>query len=329
MELFSEIYSLYFRAVERVLRSANEHPLSSAQLQKMLSEGTFSESAISMFPKLQNGVWPLLHQTENGYTAACEPLDNAPLAELQRTWISALLNDPKICLFLDEDTIKNLRVAFADIEPLYLQEDFHFFDKANDCDDYESPDYRRTFRLFLQAIHQKGAVSVQYEGGKEHRVAGVFWPYKLEYSAKDDKFRAYCYRKVGSRKMTYILNIGRVKAIEVADMVSSDILSAPNTRNNAQFRQVVIEITKERNALERCMVHFAHFEKRTEYDENTDKYTCTIRYNVLDETEVVIRVLSFGPTIRVLGPDEFVAEIRNRVKKQTELIQAYNEGYSI
>ena len=67
-------------------------------------------------------------------------------------------------------------------------------------------------------------------------------------------------------------------------------------------------------------------EKKTEYDEVANKYTCTIRDNVMDETEVIIRVLSFGPTIKVLGPNEFVVEIRNRVKKQSELIRAYEDG---
>ena len=76
------------------------------------------------------------------------------------------------------------------------------------------------------------------------------------------------------------------------------------------------------------MVYFAHFEKRTEYDEALDKHICTISYNVMDEIEVVIRVLAFGPTIKVIGPEEFVREIKARVKKQTELIQAYKDKES-
>lgn len=321
MELFSEIYSTYFRAVENVLRSANERPLSGAEVQKILSEGTFSESAVFMFPKLQTGTWPLLRRMESGYTTACAPPEKTPLSVLQRAWIKALLNDPRIRLFLDDDEIEKLLLSLSDVEPLYRPEDFYLFDRATDSDDYENPQYQRYFRLLLQAIHQKNALSVQYEGGKGNRMSGLFWPYRLEYSAKDDKFRAHCYRKTGNRKMIYILNIGRVTSIETLDAMPSGIYSAQNTGTNAQFRQVILEITKERNALERCMVHFAHFEKRTEYDEGSDTYTCTIRYNVMDETEVVIRVLSFGPTIKVLDPDEFVREIRNRVKSQAQLIE--------
>jgi len=321
MELFSEIYSLYFRAMERLLHSANKRPLTGAEVQKALSEGTFSESSITMFPKLQNGVWPLLRRMESGYTAACVPPDKMPLTLLQRAWIKALLDDPRIRLFLDGDETEKLRSSLSDMAPLYKQEHFYVFDKATDSDDYENPEYRRCFRLFLRAIHQKAALSVLYEGGKGNRVSGLFWPYRLEYSAKDDKFRAHCYRKIGGKKMISILNMGRVASVETADTVPSDLLSAPNTGGGARFRQVTLEITKERNALERCMVHFAHFEKRTEYDEAADKYTCTIQYNVMDETEIVIRVLSFGPTIKVLGPDEFIGEVRTRVKRQAEWLE--------
>jgi len=320
MELFSESYSLYFRAVEKLLRYANERPLSAQEVQKILSEDTFSESAITMFPKLQSGAWPLLRRKEDGYTSDCILPENFPLTILQRAWIKSLLKDPRIHLFLDDDEIESLQSAFSDIDPLYLPQDFYIFDKSSGSDDYKSPEYRHCFRLLLQAIHENAALSIQYEGGKENRLSGLFLPYKLEYSAKDDKFRAYCYRKAGKKMASYILNVSRIVSIEPVDRSAQKKYCNQTGTSKAQFRQVILEITKERNAIERCMVHFAHFEKRTEYDEAADKYTCIIRYNASDETEIVIRVLSFGPTIKVIGPDKFVDEIRRRVKRQANLI---------
>ena len=326
MELFSEIYNLYYRAVETVLRQAQERPLSANEVQGILAKSAFSESALSMLPKLQSGIWPLLSQTEQGYTATCVPLKNNPLTILQQAWIRAVLDDARIHLFLDEGEIEKLQAALSVTEPLYRYADFYLFDKATDNDNYESLEYRKNFRLFLSAIRGKTSLRVQYEGGKGHRVNGVFWPYKLEYSQKDDKFRAYCYRKGDRRRILNILNLGRV----IFSEATSD--AAPESSENMlgflppRYSQVVIEITRERNALERCMVHFAHFEKRTEYDELSDRYICTIRYNVMEETEVVIRVLSFGPTIKVLEPVEFVNEIKNRVRKQTELMRIQKEN---
>ena len=321
MELFSEIYNLYYRAVENVLRQAQKKPLGGNEVQRILSEGAFSESALAIFPKLKSGSWPLLSQSENGYTAICAPLKINPLTTLQKAWIKALLNDPRIHLFFDKIDIKQLQEKFSDIEPLYNQADFHLFDKADDGNNYDKPEYQKNFRLFLSAIREKTALSVQYEGGKGKRVTGVFKPYRLEYSQKDDKFRAYCYKTTGGRSFIYTLNIGRITAAEPVNGAVSEATKSVYLPSKNRYRQVIIEITKERNALERCMMHFAHFEKRTEYDEATEKYTCAIRYNVMDESEVIIRVLSFGPTVRVLEPAEFVDEIRQRVKRQSDLIK--------
>ena len=71
----------------------------------------------------------------------------------------------------------------------------------------------------------------------------------------------------------------------------------------------------ERNALERSMLHFAHFEKRVEKLDNRT-YLVHIKYDKDDETELVIRVLGFGPMVRVVEPDDFKSLIIERLKKQ-------------
>ena len=47
-----------------------------------------------------------------------------------------------------------------------------------------------------------------------------------------------------------------------------------------------------------------------------DRYRVIIEYDRDDETELVIRVLSFGPMVRVVGPERFVNLIRERLKQQ-------------
>ena len=68
------------------------------------------------------------------------------------------------------------------------------------------------------------------------------------------------------------------------------------------------------------MLNFASYEKRTEYDKTTDKYTCYIYYDKKDETELLIRILSFGPVIKVLEPSSFLSLVKERVKRQAELL---------
>lgn len=42
-------------------------------------------------------------------------------------------------------------------------------------------------------------------------------------------------------------------------------------------------------------------------------------YNKSDETEMVIRILSFGPLLRVQEPSGFIELLRHRLRKQLAL----------
>lgn len=81
---------------------------------------------------------------------------------------------------------------------------------------------------------------------------------------------------------------------------------------------VTVLLTDERNALERAMLHFSHLEKVTErLDEK--HYRLQLMYNKSDETEMVIRILSFGPLLRVQEPAGFIELLRCRLRKQLAL----------
>ena len=72
-----------------------------------------------------------------------------------------------------------------------------------------------------------------------------------------------------------------------------------------------------RNALERVLLHFSHLQKETERLDDIH-YRVTLCYDKQDETEMVIRVLSFGPMIRVTEPKRFVALLRQRIERQMQ-----------
>ncbi len=82
----------------------------------------------------------------------------------------------------------------------------------------------------------------------------------------------------------------------------SENLYAAEQKNQS----LVFELFDERDALERALLHFAHFEKEAE---RLDKrhYRIKLKYNKEDEAELVIRVLSFGPFLRVVEPEIFVS----------------------
>jgi predicted DNA-binding transcriptional regulator YafY len=63
------------------------------------------------------------------------------------------------------------------------------------------------------------------------------------------------------------------------------------------------------------MLHFAHFEKQAQRL-GDDQYLLHLKYDKDDETEMVIRVLSFGPCVKVLEPQHFAELIRERLITQ-------------
>ena len=185
-------------------------------------------------------------------------------------------------------------------------------------------DYRKHFQAILKAIQEERVLLVAYEGkhGRVHSFEAA--PYQLQYSSKDDKFRLCClqfHRNTFSRST--ILNLARIKDCHVtAKACPGDLESRCFQPVQKASEPVVLEISGERNSLERCMLHFANYEKHTEYDVEKKCWICSIHYDLTDETELLIDILSFGPVVRVLGPSSFVRQIRRRVKRQHELFNS-------
>lgn len=296
---FSELYSTYYSTVSRIIRSAIESPLSSKEIRKIVEDNAFGESVSKIEYALTNEKWQLI--TKEGNT----PIRNnpsLPLTNLEKNWLKAISLDPRIKLFSED---------FADleeVEPLFTPEDIYIFDKYADGDPYEDEQYRQNFKCILDAIQKKSPLRIRSKTRAGREICVVFMPEYLEYSEKDDKFRL-----IGSgRKYGDTINLARIVSCEP---YTQEYVPNPHTRMNDRTRTVEFELIDERDALERVLMHFAHFEKQAE--KMTDNcYLVKVTYNIDDETELLIRILSFGPMIKVVGPDQFIDLIKERLLKQ-------------
>ena len=66
--------------------------------------------------------------------------------------------------------------------------------------------------------------------------------------------------------------------------------------------------------------HFADLTKETTRLDK-DNYQLQIFYDLRDEHEIIRRILSFGPTIKLQGPGRFIALIQEQLKKQLQYQQ--------
>lgn len=304
--LFHEIYGKYFKTVETILQEAVSGTLTDSQIRNIVMENAFSESLLTITDDSCNS-WALIR---DDMTTPLENVGVTPLSALQKRWLRTLLEDPRIKLF--GNTEKMLQ-GLENVKPLFKPEDIVWFDQYNDGDPYTLVRYIENFRNILEAFAQKRKVFIHFkgQGNKFHRWECV--PYWLEYSAKDDKFRLITKSVKSSRMQT--INLGRIVKCELMDDYDERAWEPPEVRHE----NLVLEVTDDRNALERVMLHFSHHAKEAEYiDDN--KYRLSLEYSKEDETELIIRVLSFGPMVKVLSPNGFIEKVKERIKKQMELI---------
>ncbi len=297
--IFSELYGAYYNTVAAVLRAAVDHPLGAKELNRIIEEHAFGESSLNILPALKEERWQLIRA--DGTTPLKNP-PTMPFTLLQKRWLKAVANDPRIRLFTDQ------ALDFPDVEPLFLPEDILVFDKYADGDDYENETYIRNFRLILDAIKKKYPLRIVLQNRKGRLAGRVVMPEYLEYSEKDDKFRLIA---SGSRFGSTI-NLGRIVSCKPCNRPCR---ISRGKRSPAGPESVVFELVNQRNALERVLLHFAHFQKQAERLEN-GRYRVTLYYDREDETEIVIRILSFGPMIRVTAPQHFVNLIKQRLIDQ-------------
>ena len=296
--LFHEIYGSYFNVVAAVLAQAAEGCLTEHRLTRLVQEKAFAESVLAIPAALKNGDWPLLGKD---FEPILRHKPTMPLTTLQKRWLKALLLDPRIALFAPD------AAGLEDVEPLYRPETFVWFDQYADGDPYRDEGYVRRFRTILRAIREKRRLKIRFRGRTGTRHAITCIPCRLEYSAKDNKFRLLA---AGARRDS-VINLARIEFCELLEKYGPDSFRPPGKH----LHELVLLLHDERNGLERVLLHFSHFEKETR-KLGSRLYQIKLRYDREDETELLIRVLSFGPVLEAKAPAEFVTLVKKRVDWQ-------------
>ncbi len=295
--IFNEIYSVYYNTVAKIISAIINENADEKTLNKIVAAHAFGESMFSILPSLKSGKWQLVNAD---LTTPLGHIPTMPLTLMQKQWLKALSLDPRIKLFdVNFDGLE-------DIEPLFTPEDYCIYDKYDDGDPYDDPKYIAHFRTILSAIKNKQNIKIEMVNRRGNTVYSRCVPIRIEYSEKDDKFRLV----TSGCQFIKTVNIARItkcKLYNGDDIIESSPPEPP-------YETITLKVSEARNSLERCLMHFAHFEKRAE--KLDDHYLLHIKFQSDDEPEMVIRVLSFGPTVEVLGSEGFKALVIDKLKKQ-------------
>ena len=297
--IFSELYSAYYNTVAKILDKAVNNELESGEIRKIIEENAFNESILNIEPAIKNERWQLI--LPNG-KSVIKNHPSMPLTTLQKRWINSISQNPRIRLFTDD------MIYYPDVEPLFSEDDYYVFDKYSDGDLFDDEQYIKTFRLILSSIKTKTPLEITFRDRKNSFIKQQIQPSMLEYSEKDDKFRLIGFW----RKYIKIINLGRIIDCKPCALHSSYETA---DKNDFKTETVEFELVDERKALERVLMHFAHFDKQA-IKISDNRYKIKVTYEKCDETEIVIRILSFGPMIKVNGPGRFVDLIKKRLSMQ-------------
>ena len=315
MNIFSEIYGAYFRIAAKLLQNETTDEKT---VRETVQRDGFRDSVLFLPQKLIPGEddWGLFSRSSDGKLRRItknEPVNL--LTKLQKMWLKSKLSDPRI---------EELDRRLGGVQPLYRMEHFGFTDRHIDSDDYFSSQYIANFRTALDAVKHRKIVHIDFVSGHGKRMNGKFVLLKMEYSPKNDKFRAYCYLLRNDKvKNSGIINIGRITSIADTGRVFRTPVSVEEFFASRKCSSpAVIRVTSERNGVERFMLEFASYEKHTVRDLEKGEYTVELWYDEQDETELLIQLLSFGPVIEILAPERLREQAKLRVRRQAELLRA-------
>lgn len=299
--IFNEINNVYYLTVSRIIKELLKKPLTDREMIDIIKETAFLESFIQIYQSIKEEKWQLI--TRDMKTVIKNPI-KPYLTELEKRWLKSIFMDRKIKLFCDE--IPEL----AGIKPLYQEKDFYYFDRKKNGDNYNDEKYIKNFRRILKGINERKKIIIKSLNRGKRVTEIEIIPDKIEYSYKDDKFR-FLGIKDGKEKIFNMSNIIECELTERYEDIEKEIIPM-------EQRKITVDLVDSRDALERAMLHFSDFKKVTEKIEER-KYKMEIYYEAIDETEVLIRVLSFGPMLRVIYPKRFISLIKERLKKQKKL----------
>lgn len=316
--LFHRIYSVYFKTVRKIINKAfaNEEQsgsISRKEIDKIIKDEAFKVSHMEISNNLHQ-LWKLF--TLNDSQTYHTELGNVtrPQTTLEKQWLYTIAADQRSRLF--NVTLPNNKK----IHPLYNPDMLVMYDKFQDGDNYHDQTYIQNFRSILSAIKEERYLEFEYFSNKTHTFikATSVIPLKLEYSPKNDKFRLLAI----TNNSFGIYNLKNIQdQCQIQEKIPKKILqTAKNcepTKNTA-----VIEITNDRNALQRALLAFSDYKKSVVYigqRDELDIYKMELEYLPSDETELLIRILTIGHLVKVIASKELLHQVKQRIQAQAKL----------
>ncbi len=309
--IFNEVYGAYTRTIALLMnRALEESELSAGDVRRIIEENAFGESydyiKEILNPSSGEPAFPLLSKdpSTRKYTTVLDKPYRRPITLLELRWLKAISLDPRIRLFPESFP------SLDGIEPLFRPEDIVSYDQDRNGDDFTSTEYIAVFRALLTAVNEKRKVEITRSDNSRTFTAK---PVRLEYSRKDDRFRLVT--AAGRGGGSWYVPLSSISKVRLTDRT----FQLSDEEGQRAASEVVLEVSDEKDAMERICLGFSHLERTAERLDRS-RYRLTVRYDSSDRAEMIIRIMSYGKYVRVIEPEDIRGEIERRLKTQMELL---------
>ena len=313
--IFNEVFSTYYTVLRGII---NSKPMDTKELQTFIKARGSDESNLFLldnFNKLS-----FLEEINGKWQSKLEGKLEQPFTNLEKSWLKAIISDPKIKLFADEYEINILDSMLGDVEPLFDWSFFHYFDQNSENIDFTNEEYIYKFRLLKKAIEKEKSVILDYTNIWNENYVEEAIPLKIEYSLKSDKFRLLGVRFRKGKKELKAYNINQIiKIVEIKEYSDKSINRNPYADEYCE-EPVTVVVHNMRGAVMRFMIEFSTYKKESTFDYETGECTTTFYYHTEEKHEIINKILSFGVSVKVLSPSTVIEEIKARIKKQTKIL---------
>ena len=263
-----------------------------------------------------------------------------PLTKVEVRWLLTILEDPLAGIFLTEEWRRGLKEILSRAprtDGAFQIQKICYFDRYQGKGNLESEGKRispsgritKKERIFLKLIYEamksEKKIRVSFRNWKGEKRSVICAPAWVEYSRRDDIFRIWYVQHKTEKIMK--INLPRITALTVLDG-SRYHLDREKKLLEERYQDTMTKIKVEfyqgkRNLPDRILTEFSLWKKKCIYDPQTEKYTMTLYYSTEDEKEILVRLLGYGPYIKILASEDnyVLEEIKRRIAVQRDLTQ--------
>ncbi len=318
--LFSEVFSTYYRVIAKIM---NEGPMNDQKLQKLIKEQCYDESDLFLSDIIEKCDFINKDNQENCWQSSFNGKIIQPLSKIEKSWLKTIIQDPKFRLFVDDKIINELKLYLDDVEVLYDDSLFHNFDMITDCEEYSSQEYINIFRQLNRIIDAKETMTISYESIRGNLYSFTCVPLKIEYSHKSQKFRLLSIMlKDGKPQYLACHNLNRIKKILSTEKTTVTVTRDPYAEE-FYFEPIEVKVKNDRSAVMRFLIEFSTYRKESIIDAETGDCTSKLYYHLAEESEIITKILSFSPNIKVLSPGNVIEQIKAVLIKQQKLLKRH------